>query len=661
MDRYGRPLSSEAGRKELERFYHLDEADDDDEVEKELKRVEQEGDQHDPARHGGFDASSSSEEESSEDEESAGEDEVDIQSGKSEVPMGEETRRLAVVNMDWDNVRAVDLMAVAESFCPNSGRIMSVTVYPSEYGRERLEREQLEGPPKELFARGKKQPAVPGTSTNSEGHRSEEDSGGIQLGEANEEAEVDSRALRSYQISRLRYYYGVIACDNVSTASTLYKEMDGREYLSSANFFDLRFVPDTVTFDDIVTDKPRDQCDRLPAGYKPNDFVTEALMHSKVKLTWEAEDKGRMEAQKRAFSRSDIDDNDLKAYIGSDSDSDETDEATAESTTEGSTALIGNGSGSKNIYKQEEARRKTRALLGLPEDVTKSSSTSNEQPPSGNMQITFTSGLASADPSGVFANNPEDVREESTREKYIRKEKERKARRKEKAKASRKGTQPTESATAADSDSEAAVEDTQDLTPQDADALETRDPFDDSFFTDPAAANASLRKEARKAEKRRKAEASAEKASQQAQELEHLQKLVGDDDSRTDHFDMAAIKRKEKNIARKGKKGRKRRHNEREEQDAEDNFKPDLQDPRFEKLFGNSEFAIDPTNPRFSGTRIMKAVLEEGRKKRRTVGGEDGKRPTEGANEETVSMERPRELDGLVAKVKKQKRDQKFL
>ena len=72
-------------------------------------------------------------------------------------------------------------------------------------------------------------------------------------------------------------------CSDKNTAHKIYEATDGSEYLSSSNFLDLRFIPDDVTFDD----EPRDECDRVPAGYKPIEFVTDALQHSKVKLTWD--------------------------------------------------------------------------------------------------------------------------------------------------------------------------------------------------------------------------------------------------------------------------------------------------------------------------------------------------------------------------------------
>ena len=54
--------------------------------------------------------------------------------------------RLAVCNMDWDKLRAVDLFALANSFKPPQGAVERVSIYVSDFGKERLEREEREGP-----------------------------------------------------------------------------------------------------------------------------------------------------------------------------------------------------------------------------------------------------------------------------------------------------------------------------------------------------------------------------------------------------------------------------------------------------------------------------------------------------------------------------------
>lgn len=69
-----------------------------------------------------------------------------------------------------------------------------------------------------------------------------------------------------------RYFYAVVECNSTETARHIYEQCDGAEYEATANFFDLRFIPDETSFED---DKPRDRCTEVPANYKPNDFSTD--------------------------------------------------------------------------------------------------------------------------------------------------------------------------------------------------------------------------------------------------------------------------------------------------------------------------------------------------------------------------------------------------
>ncbi|KAL1798533.1 hypothetical protein ACET3X_002570 [Alternaria dauci] len=610
VDKYGRKLSKEAGKKAIDRLYDADsddkdnedddEEDDDDDgderelkrpadkkrdkaVKKEMQRVQQEG--FDPIRDGGLE-SSSDESSSEEDDEVELEDQTELAGDDNEVPTGDISARLAAVNMDWDNIRATDIMAVANSFVPADGRILNVVIYPSEFGMERLQREEIEGPPREIFAStsNKDNNNIGVLDDDSDAEGEEQNGADLQGDETGEE--FDSTKLRAYQLDRLRYYYAVITCSSANVAKSIYDNLDGREYLTSANFFDLRFVPDGTTFDQ----DPHDECAKLPDGYKPNEFSTDALTHSKVKLTWDADDATRKEVQKRAFSRKEIDENELQAYLGTDSSSSEDEEEAAKANKAASlrAALGLDASGKSSKTKKKTSAKRDR-------DFPK---------PDSEMQITFTGGLSSGAGNGdVFEN--EIPLQETTMEKYIRKEKERKAKRKERWEAKKAGRDPD-----APAEQEAGAP---------ADAIED-DPFNDPFFaSDPEEAAKASKPKSKKSEKAKKKAEQEQQDQAAAAERANLELLMADeDDSKLRHFDMNEIVKSEK-AKKKGKKAKKNAPI------IEDNFKIDTTDPRFAKLYESHEFAIDPTNPRFKETSGMKALLEEGRKKRKQ--GKDGDEP----------------------------------
>ena len=664
VDRYGRKLPKDAGRRELERYYKIE----DDNVEDTPSEDDENGDgvvqeELEDLKNGDDDFSSSSEDSSSDDgeQDNAEEDEVfgllDENGGQDGIPRGQVSSRLAVVNLDWDNIRAADLMAVFSSFVPSSGRILSISIYPSEFGKERMDREEMEGPPKEIFGQsGSRSLQDDQLSSSEEGDREEDQ----ERDEADDEMikksilkedqglEFDSAKLRRYQLERLRYYYAVLTCSSVSVAEAIYNAVDGAEYLTTANFFDLRYIPDETEF---LNDKPRDECTRIPDGYKPNEFVTDALQHSKVKLTWDADDGTRKEAQKRAFSgsRTDIDENDLKAYLGSDSsEEEEAPEALVVDATSATTAhgddLHPRASEQSKFFKKDAERQKMRALLNLPsEPISSRQSKVEKDAPIGDLQVTFSAGLSSEPNTGsVFENEPE--RDETTVEKYIRKEKERKARRKDKAKHKTNATDA-----AVDQAEQPPVSDpppaSEDPTTPD---LGFSDPFFTTLSTDKATTTAQ-----RKAEKRQKRERLAADEAASAAKRAELELLMMDDKTSNAaagemrHFDMNEIAKAEKaSKKRKGKK-KQQRLSEREKEALavkdKDAFEIDVRDERFADVFKRSDFAIDPSHPRFQGTEGMKRLLEEGRRKRtsRIVEEEDGE---EGGKRRGVKKAR-REMD----------------
>jgi hypothetical protein len=128
----------------------------------------------------------------------------DVDGSNEEQADVQPTKRIAVVNLDWDHVRSSHLHKIFSSVISagtsgknskdstsySSGRLLSVRVYPSQFGKERMAREEIEGPPTEVFRK----------------HREldEADVNEQTIYEIEEEGEVDEDALRKYQLERMR-------------------------------------------------------------------------------------------------------------------------------------------------------------------------------------------------------------------------------------------------------------------------------------------------------------------------------------------------------------------------------------------------------------------------------------------------------------------------
>lgn len=203
-----------------------------------------------------------------------------------------ETRRLAIVNMDWEHINSVDIYVVMSSCLPKGGQILSVTIYPSEFGLKCMEVEALHGPSSLIDADGEESEDEP-------------------------DPEAVNEKLRSYELNKLRYYYAVAVFDSSATANHVYNTLDGTELTRTSNVFDLRFVPDSMEF----KHPSRDFTTAAPTNYKQPDFQTFALQHNKVKLTWEDDEPQRVKTLRRKFNAEELDD--LNQYLASSDDSDD--------------------------------------------------------------------------------------------------------------------------------------------------------------------------------------------------------------------------------------------------------------------------------------------------------------------------------------------------
>jgi hypothetical protein len=222
--------------------------------------------------------SSSEEEEVKEVEEIQGED---LWDEGDRAPVGDATHRFAVLNLDWTGITAVDLLALFRSFCPADGTVLSVSIYPSEFGQQRLNHESAQGPDTSIFSQ-------------------------------THESGLDEVQLRKYERERMRYYYAVADCDSVATAEAIYQNCEGLEIERTSNMMDLRYIPDALVEFPYAA---KEVATSVPAAYSLKEFFTRALQHSTVKLTWDDTPLDRMQTLKKAFSEEDMEKMDLAQYL----------------------------------------------------------------------------------------------------------------------------------------------------------------------------------------------------------------------------------------------------------------------------------------------------------------------------------------------------------
>jgi hypothetical protein len=478
------------------------------------------------------------------------------------IPTGEETNRIALVNMDWEHVKAVDIYALLQSFVSGPGAIMNVSVYPSTFGLERMALESSIGPVG-LFQKSK----------------SVADESGPTQGSSELGGDLDVEKVRQYEKDKLKYYYAVITCESTKTGIAVYNECDGMEYETSSNVLDLRFVPNDTKFER----KPRDTADTIPRNYKPPAwFATKALQQSNVKLSWDGSDDERDDRLKNWRHSTDdksskklAKEEDLRMYLAGVSD-----DSDAEDSKQYSAKLPAG---------DREDAKKMRMLLGLGNESSEDEEEDGDVPAgfdakdldsSDNdevLEITFTPGLGE---NLLKKKRQKEMQKgETVFEKYQR---EKKNKRKERQRLKKRGRDGDSSSTNAS-----------------AHHGNTGGLSRDKHSKDNAG---SLRREVASKEELEllmKSD-SLEKGSNSGLKSQQLEDY---------DFNQIVKAEKRRKKRRKGKKGK-------AESEIVDTFEVNTTDPRFSAMYDDSSFAIDPTHPKFRDTRSMKKILAEKDKKR---------------------------------------------
>lgn len=247
-----------------------------------------------------------------------GEDEDEWKSEDDDVPLGDATKRIAMVNYDWENIRPGDIMLFLSSFCPKNGFIKSVTIYPSDFGLERMNIEAEQGPA-DIWKANRKSG---GEKEIEKLDKSIVDADTNWVYKDSEDTDLDPKKLRKYEKDKMKYYYAVIECDSVATAKQIYDNCEGLEFELTAIKIDLRYIPDKLKF----PHKPKEVCTELPVTSKVNNFLNRAVQHTNVKLTWEEPNLNRFDPILKNVKNGDFGNIDFSQIMNSDdseSDSDE--------------------------------------------------------------------------------------------------------------------------------------------------------------------------------------------------------------------------------------------------------------------------------------------------------------------------------------------------
>lgn len=523
---------------------------------------------------------------------------------EEDIPMGDETKRFAVLNCDWTRIRVVDLFALCQSFAPATGAVQNVTIYPSDFGLQKMKEEEQHGPQglwddknkAESSENEEKLEAVEKDDKDSteEDEKAENTASDDENSDAEGEEDYDSddplgvkksvtiegesdgfdrEKLRKYELQKLRYYYAVVTCDSVKTASTIFDQCDQLEYETSSNVLDLRYVPDDTTF----SNPPKESCDSVPDRYKPAIFATLALQQTDVKLTWEEDDEQRLELLTRPADWKDAHDDDFKAYLASDVS--DASEAENDSDSEGEEQKDAAAPDSKKEAKNEATIKKLRnryrsMLLGSDAEEDDDSddapegglgASSDDEEGDGEMEMSFTPGASDV----LKAKRQKELEANETPfERYTREKKQEKNR-----KLHEKRTRQKQ-----------------------------------------------LEREQREVLK---------KKGRGSKEANLLREAInggdsgdgGDSDSDEGerNFDMKKITKKEKVKSLKGKRRAKEMKKLAKHKTAgglQEGFEFDAADPRFGALYAKgSQFQLDPTDPKFKKTEATQAIFKERRQR----------------------------------------------
>lgn len=679
-DKRGRRVTSKSGAKmdartkqiaDMKAYYKMEDEDSDDEDEAMDEKMEKSMD-----RMRGIGLESSSEEESDSEDEDELEDQEEgvlptmlVGEADKDIPTIDATRRLAIVNCEWQHIRACDLFAVLRSFTPKGGSLERVSVYPSDFGLERMSVENKLGP---LSAFQK-----------DESKKAKTSSAKVSGDDGDEGEAADNEQMRQYERDRLRYYYAIAEFDSVKTAMGVYHECDGIEYERSSFKLDLRYVPDDQTFEGREV---RDSAADVPPDYEAPEFQVKALQHSNVKLSWDDDDPARRKTFRRKITEDNLKDEDFAAYLASDSEEDESESEEepedAKAAKKAYLAKLLGGSGAidedaegdgaderDDFFMSDDDGEDTAKASTMAFKKKRDKERYGSKAGDGDMEVTFHAGL---EEFGARIKKKQKEGKLGVKETvYEKQERLRKEKREAKRLAKKKGDDGDKVDEFDDGEAPATFDDpffmddggdidfdadydSEDGAPQKASK------FDDD---DAGPSKTSLKKAKKKAKR-------GEIDEQAQADLELLmmdeKQILGKSDgvtkktsSKNDTDEPKKKKSKKERLAEKRRlRGKAARRAESDEEDDGEANKLDITDDRFAGLYESHHFSLDPTDPRYKDVQNKKLIISERDKRRKTKADKSSSKAVSALHSEAKEIG-SNELQNMLSSLKRKSKTKK--
>ena len=153
VDKYGKKIEKKENKNYMDEYYIKKEKKKDKKKEEEDKNKKEEEDKDKKEEEESESDTSEEFQEFLDNMNKQNIEEFQQEENEENIPMGKETSRIAIQNIDWTNIHALDLFVLLNSFCKGNQKVLKVEIYPSEYGIKEMAKENEEGPDKEIFNR----------------------------------------------------------------------------------------------------------------------------------------------------------------------------------------------------------------------------------------------------------------------------------------------------------------------------------------------------------------------------------------------------------------------------------------------------------------------------------------------------------------------------